>query len=309
MHSTKKNMDQGIVFNIQKFSLHDGPGIRTTAFLKGCPLKCKWCSNPESQAPDPQILVHPVRCIECQKCIEVCTTQSLRFAGSKVAGIDRKTCKRCFKCVEACPSNALELTGRVVPASEVITEVLRDKDFYINSGGGVTFSGGEPMFQPEFLLELLRQAKQEGLHTAVETCGYAKWTWFEKMLEFIDLLLFDVKHLDTKLHLEGTGVKNEIILANLKKAAVSNKTKIWIRIPVIPGFNDSKYDINDFKRLLQAIFPEKVSLLPYHTWGISKYNQLNRQYNLPDMEPLDADKIKWIKDEIEDIGLDVDIGS
>lgn len=308
MKSQLDNSAKGTITNIQRFSLHDGPGIRTTVFLKGCPLKCPWCSNPETQAHYPEIMVFSSRCIGCQKCVEVCPNQAIKLVEGEVAGIDRDKCNRCYKCAEGCPSKTLDITGRVLTVAEVMNEVLQDKLFYINSNGGVTFSGGEPLAQYEFLLNLLKEAKTESLHTTLDTTGFISWELFQELLEYVDLILYDVKHLDPGPHLQWTGIDNHPILKNLKRIAATEKSKIWIRFAVIPGFNDTKKHIEDLKNFVAEVHPQKISLLPYHTWGLSKYEKLGALYQLQEVQPPREEEMAWIKGELADCGPEVEVG-
>jgi pyruvate formate lyase activating enzyme len=299
---------RGTIFNIQKFSLQDGPGIRTTVFLKGCPLRCRWCSNPESQLPYPEIMVHSIRCIGCLSCMETCPNGAILLKEDRVMNIDRNKCDLCYQCTEVCPSGALEMTGRSMMVSEVMEKVMQDRLFYINSGGGVTFSGGEPLAQPEFLLALLKEAKRESLHTVLDTSGYTTWERIEKILNYVDLILYDMKLLDSDLHIQWTGVSNDLILENLKRISGTGKAKIWIRVPIIPSVNNTIEEVERLKTLVKKINPAKVSLLPYHTWGVSKYEKLGLKYDLTAMRPLEEEDLVWIENEIEDCGIDVDTG-
>jgi pyruvate formate lyase activating enzyme len=265
----------GIVFNIQRFSLHDGPGIRTTVFKKGCPLKCKWCCNPESMNVTQEILIQDIRCIRCGKCKEVCSNDAITsIEGNK--RIDFSKCSSCMECVKVCPTKTLECIGTYLSVDEVVKEAKRDFLFYQNSGGGVTISGGEPLLQWEFTRDILKACKKEGLNTALDTSGYGSWEALEEVLKYVDLILYDVKHTDNDLHLKGTGVSNTLILQNLEKIASQMKT--WIRFPVIPGFNDSLKNIKEVAYLASQFKVEKVSLLPYHEFGKSKYEKLGRDY-------------------------------
>ncbi|MFX1350077.1 MAG: glycyl-radical enzyme activating protein, partial [Promethearchaeota archaeon] len=236
--------NEGIIFNIQRYSIHDGPGIRSTVFLKGCPLKCKWCSNPESINPYPEIFLRGEKCNQCGKCLDACLPEAIILSKNSIQ-INRDKCNLCMKCVSACSLGAINHIGRKVTVNEVVSEVMRDELFYNNSGGGVTISGGEPLYQIDFTLNLLREFKKRSLHTSIDTTGYAKWEEIEKILDYVDLVLFDIKHLNSEMHQMGTGVKNELIVNNLNRILKKRK-KVWIRIPVIPDFNDS----NQFMREL-----------------------------------------------------------
>ncbi|MGL4736334.1 MAG: glycyl-radical enzyme activating protein, partial [Cellulosilyticaceae bacterium] len=238
---------QGMLFDIQRFSIHDGPGIRTTVFLKGCTLRCFWCHNPESINPKPQLMVFRNKCIGCKACIQICPMNAHYMkADQKV--FERERCNQCGKCASVCYSGALELSGKWVGVSEIIDEVEKDKRFYENSGGGVTFSGGEPLMQKEFLKELLKESKVRGLHTAVETAGNVAWEAFEMILPYTDLFLYDLKVMNPVVHKEVVGADNRNCLSHLQKL-MSQKIKLCIRVPVITGVNDTKesmVEIRDF---------------------------------------------------------------
>ncbi|MBM3167169.1 MAG: glycyl-radical enzyme activating protein [Chloroflexi bacterium] len=298
---------KGLVFNIQRYSIHDGPGIRTTVFLKGCPLKCKWCSNPESINPSPELMVRESQCDGCGKCVEPCTHHAIELHDDHVH-IDRSKCDLCLKCAEACPRGAIELSGKYMSVEEALEECSKDEIFYQNSGGGVTLSGGEPLYQPEFTLNLLQACKEKALNTAIDTSGFANWKIIEKMLPYIDLVLYDIKHLDPEMHASATGVSNEVILDNLQKIVKSGKTRVWIRIPVIPNFNDSETYIEKLAKTLVGMPAEKISLLGYHEWGKSKYFSLGKEYPLNGCAPLAEERLESLKDIMQSRGLQVTIG-
>ena len=261
----------GVLFDIEKFALHDGPGIRTTVFLKGCPLRCIWCHNPESQEVQPEISFIPEKCIGCGKCVEVCP------AGAIHDGIfDRSKCIRCGKCTKQCYVGARESIGREMSVEEVLAEVLKDKLFYDTSGGGMTISGGEPMFQFEFTLELLKQAKAAGLHTAMETCGFAPVECYLQAAPYVDLFLFDIKETDSDRHQKYTGVFMEPIHAGLF-ALDQAGAKTVLRCPIIPGLNDRNdhfYAIAALANQLKNV--QTINILPYHSLGESKLKRLGK---------------------------------
>ena len=264
----------GIIFDIQRYSIHDGPGIRTTVFLKGCPLSCFWCQNPESQAIRPEILFDKNRCTSCSQCIIICPSGANKLT-SEGTRIDRNKCIGCGKCVESCPNEARKLTGRHTTVDEIIDELLRDRDFYENSGGGITLSGGEPALQSEFALQLLQRCKEEGLHTTLDTCGYVPWQTMQKLLEYTDLVLYDIKCLNTKKHSKATGKPNDLIIANARRMAKYKET--WVRIPLVPGFNDSTEDIMAIVRFVKKeLGLVKIDLHPYNKLGEGKYNRLDK---------------------------------
>lgn len=273
---TNQEAPSGVIFNIQKFSLHDGPGIRTVVFFKGCPLSCKWCANPESQDTDIQILWDQTLCVGCGACIENCPEGAIKKSGRKLY-IRHDRCRRCLACVTDCPSHALKAEGKLRSVPEVLAVCLQDEAFYEESGGGVTLSGGEPLMQPGFALPLLKALKGRGIHTAVETTGCIAPEVFETALPWTDLILFDIKHWDEHKHKEGTGVSNRLILENMKHALALGK-EVLPRLPVIPGFNDSPRDAECFALRLKEAGADQVQLLPFHQFGERKYEMLDRAY-------------------------------
>ncbi len=305
--SKNEYSEKGFVFNIQRFSIHDGPGIRTTVFMKGCPLHCLWCSNPESQDATPNLMVRDMNCKGCGACKEICPKGAISLTEEGIRKIEWGKCNQCLLCVNACPYNALNICGTYMTVDEVLEEVLRDKDFYRNSGGGITVSGGEALTQNEFVTDLLKASKSEGLHTALDTSGYAPWEKLEKVLSFVDLILWDIKHLDPVVHKKMTGAENNLILENLLKA--SHIKPVWMRMPLIAGFNDSETYIREFIRLAKKIAAEKVSLLPYHEGGKSKTDQMGRPYPFPDGRAPGDEHIELLKGMIEKAGIKVSIGS
>lgn len=260
---------QAIVFDIQKFSLHDGPGIRTTVFLKGCPLRCLWCHNPESWTARPELLYSPGKCTRCGKCAAVCPNRAHSFeAGRHVFA--RNLCLACGKCADVCPTGALELCGQYRTIEDVLAAVLADRPFYQNSGGGMTLSGGEPMAQFAFTEALLRAASANGIHTALETCGVAPWQEFQKILPFTDLFLFDIKSLDAEKHLQFTGVPLAPVRRTLDSLAAAG-VKIILRCPLIPGMNDSQPELAGIGELAENLpAVSEVQVEPYHPLGQSK---------------------------------------
>ena len=253
---------RGTVFNIQRFSFHDGPGIRTTVFFKGCPLRCSWCHNPESQSPELEVLRIAGRCISCGACRKACPTGAAVENGV--------SCTRCGACAEGCPTGAREIVGREVSVGNLLAEVTRDRIFYEESGGGVTFSGGEPLSQPEFLMACLEACRKEGLHTALDTCGYSPRDLLLRAADLSDLVLYDVKLMDPAAHERYTGGPVEPILENLRELATSHPN-VWLRIPVIPGVND---DVENMAAAAALVFKlagiQRVCLLPHHRMGAEK---------------------------------------
>ena len=295
----------GTVFNVQRASFHDGPGIRTTVFLKGCPLHCPWCHNPEGMTSAPQVLVNPARCLSCGACIAAC----VRAAGPLPAGavLGSEGCIACARCAHVCPTGGREIAGRRVHVGDLIAEVMRDRLVYAESGGGVTFSGGEPLAQPEFLLACLTACRQLGLHAAVDTCGFAGRELVTAVAGLADLLLWDLKLLDADRHLAVTGAPLAPILANLAAAAAVG-IPIWLRIPVIPGVNDDEATIAS-AATLAATLPsvQRVSLLPYHRTGAGKRSRLGRDdaFAAP---PATAERMRALVGVLAGAGVEATIG-
>jgi len=266
-------MMTGMIFDIQKFSIHDGPGIRTTVFLKGCPLHCLWCHNPESQKDVPEVFFTPDKCIGCGWCFKVCP-EHCHAMENGVHVFHREHCRRCGKCTEECYAGALEIAGKKMSVREVLDEVLKDKVFYENSGGGMTLSGGEPMRQFPFTLELAKAGKKAGLHIAVETCGLAPWSDFETLLPYVDLFLFDLKATDPEKHKVLAGADNQLILENLKKLDEAGAA-IVLCCPLVPGVNDDEAHlagIAGWANRLKNV--REIVLHPYHPLGVSKCGRL-----------------------------------
>ena len=292
----------GLVFNIQHYSVHDGPGIRTIVFVKGCPLRCQWCSNPESQQTQPQLGFNSNKCIgvkACFRCAEVCTYRAINLDphNSDKIMIDRDLCTECFACFNVCPSNALEIFGKPMTVDEVIQEVEKDSIFYARSGGGLTFSGGEPLMQADFVAATLKEARRRRIKTSIETCGYADWSSIEKVCAHLNTILWDIKCMDSDKHKKFTNVGNELILSNFNKLCEQfpDLTKL-VRTPVIPGFNDTEEDIKAIVDFLKDKPNVKYELLPYHRLGQQKYTYLGEEYALAGVEPMDEHKIKQLKE-------------
>lgn len=285
---------EGFVFNIQKCSVHDGPGIRTIVFLKGCPLSCRWCSNPESIHLEPDLAYNEGRCLtlaKCQRCLEACPRGAIHATEDEHIQIDRSLCPNCdMPCAEACPSQALNIYGKRRTVDDVLRTVEQDAAFYARSTGGMTLSGGEPLLQIDFAMALLREARRRRIHTAIETCGRVPWENFEKAAPYINYFIYDIKHMDSATHKEFTGVPNDITLANLPKlsALVPEKT-ILCRTPVVPDFNDSEEAIQAICDFLKPFPNVEYELLPYHRLGTQKYIFLGRT---PLMGEVQLDKSK-----------------
>ncbi len=301
-------MDQinGYVFDIQRYSIHDGPGIRSTVFLKGCPLTCVWCSNPESQKQVPQLLYLKHLCSRCHKCVDICPNKAIRVLPEGDLEVDRDLCVGCGFCVDICPAEARQVSGKLMSVEEVIDIVKRDALFYKNSDGGVTFSGGEATAQPEFLLALLRECKKLGFHTTLDTCGFVKWDILEPVLEYVDLVLFDVKQTNPKKHQQYTGVSNKLIFENAKRI-LSQNIPVILRAVLIPGCNDSDEDIRALAEFALELGGPEINLMLYHKLGIKKYESLGMKYKLENAEPFADEKIEHIKEQILSYGLNVKV--
>jgi pyruvate formate lyase activating enzyme len=264
---------EGVIFDIQRYSLHDGPGLRTNVFLKGCPLRCRWCSNPESQSVQPEFALFAHHCIACGQFVETCP---VKWENDRKSNWTKELEEEYNFRVMMCPTEAIHRIGEQRTAGEVIAEVVRDIPFY-GDRGGTTLTGGEPTMQPHFAEALLRLAKVETISTAMETCGYTKWTVLECLLPYLDHILFDVKHIDTKVHQTFTGVGNELILSNLRQL-VALSAPVTIRVPLIPGFNASPESLRAIAEFVLGLNSSitSIDLIPYHTLGKPKYNALNR---------------------------------
>jgi pyruvate formate lyase activating enzyme len=287
MHDQKSL--RGLIFNIQKFSVNDGPGIRTNVFLKGCPLRCRWCANPESQLHRVQILWDNKKCVQCHHCLELCPEQAISLTGIQLKW-NVSACTGCQQCVNECPQHALSSAGEWKSVEEVLQVCLQDRDFYEESHGGVTLSGGEVLSSPDFAIALLTKLQQEGIHTAIETSGYAAESSFLSVIAHTDLLLFDMKHWQPQRHKEGTGVSNELPLANMRLAITHGKD-VLPRIPVIPGYNDTLSDAAGFAQRLKDVGAARVQLLPFHQFGQNKYHLLGQDYAYADTPALHPEEL------------------
>lgn len=287
-------MEKGVVFNIQRYSINDGPGIRTCVFLKGCPLNCQWCHNPESKSPKPELSYSAAKCIGCGKCAAVCPNGCHTFADG-IHAIDRTSCIACGKCVNEC-IGALEIFGKMMTVDEVIAEAIKDKPFYAESGGGITFTGGEPFAQPKFLLALLKEAKKQELHVCIETSGYVQHEILADAMNYVDVFLFDYKETDAERHAEYTGVRNEKILENLCYLAENGK-EIVLRCPIIPGYNDRDEHFSEIASLADKYEGiTHVDIEPYHPLGKTKAAQIGKEYPLGELEMVNKElSNEWIQ--------------
>lgn len=311
----------GRVYDIQGFSVQDGPGIRTTIFLKGCPLRCPWCHSPESQAFEPQVCWIAMRCVgvaDCGRCLGVCpagalspgrTSQSAASGGEvRLVHIDRRLCTNCGKCTEACYPKALYVCGTDYTPEEIVERACRDIPFYERSGGGVTISGGEALSQSVFTAAMLRGLKERGVHTALDTTGFASWKSVEAALPYTDLFLYDLKHMDSEAHRRVVGVPNELILENARRIAAAGG-KLQIRIPVIPRFNDSDENIDAAAAFCRELggAVTMVQLLPYHNLGVVKYQRIDEDRRVPEAAPPTEERMAELKARMEGFGLKVTV--
>jgi pyruvate formate lyase activating enzyme len=297
----------GIIFDVKKFSIHDGPGIRTTVFFKGCPLSCWWCHNPEGQAQEPELWLWESRCIRCGACLEVCPQGAISWDGH-VASTDGEKCTLCGACVEACYAEAREIVGQEMTMAQVMAQIEQDIPFYDESGGGVTFSGGEPLLQQSFLLALLRACQEQEIHTAVDTCGFAPWEVLDEMRAYVDLFLYDLKLMDDAKHRKLTGVSSELILRNLQMLSERGHD-IFLRVPIVPGVNDDDENIRQIGTFAAGLpHLNRVDILPYHRAASNKYERLNRAYELPETRPPSNERLAEIAHILRGLGLHVKIG-
>lgn len=298
--------NSGIVTDIQHYCVHDGPGIRTVVFLKGCPLRCKWCSNPETQMAGPELGYNIKNCLLCGNCAGACPQKCIEVAEEGIK-IERQRCIKCFKCQEACHAGALRRFGHLKSVEEVMAEVEKDRIFYEYSGGGMTLSGGECLSQKEFALALLKASKKMGINTAIETTGYADWPSLQEIADFTDYILYDLKHVDPEKHRAMTGVSNSLIIENLRRLVEKGFRPI-IRIPVIPGFNDNRKTIYGFIQLMLELKLNTVHLLPLHHLGKNKYEQLGREYFFKEPITPAKEELERIRDSFLEAGISARIG-
>lgn len=294
------NEETRIVYNIQRMSTKDGPGLRTTVFFKGCPLRCIWCSNPESQSFTPQLMVFANLCTGCGKCMEVCPNAAVLKHGEAYT-TDLKRCSACGACAEVCPSKARHVSGRSMTTEQILEVIRKDDLFYAQSDGGVTFCGGEPACAGDFLIKLAERCRKEGYHTCLDTCGFCNQEYFNKISGLVNLVLFDIKHMDPGEHARLTGQNNAVILNNLRMALKTDDVEVRIRVPLMPGQNDSPQSIAAIARFLHDQRRDEVDILPCHKMGWSKYAALQRK--IPSLIPYEHDALKTVLAEFTRNGL------
>lgn len=304
-----KLMRKGLITSIQDYTVHDGPGLRSLVFLKGCSLRCGWCQNPESLKGYPEIMFFEGLCAGCMKCEEVCPKGAI--LKGKENRIDRSKCTLCMKCVEICPKQALKKVGIWMTSEEVLNVVLRYKPFYDGSDrGGVTLSGGDPVFQPEFSAELLKDSREKGLHTAIETSGYVDYKLFRKITKHLDLLLYDIKHMDDEAHKRGVGVSNKIILENLRRTRKERRDlECVIRIPLISDYNDDDENVKNTAIFLKSIGIKQLDLLPFNEFPSAKYRETGKgEWKFKDKKRQSDKLLAELKKVVESHGLKCTIG-
>lgn len=296
------------ICNLERFAIHDGPGIRTLVFFKGCPLRCKWCSSPHTQRNVPELLHNEVRCQTCGLCVKDCPLEAVYLSETEGITIDRELCDVCGECVSFCPNQAREVIGKQVTVEELFKEIEKDSSFYRRSGGGVTVGGGEATAQAKFVTAFLQRCKQAYIHTVLETCGYVSRGNWESVLEHVDLLYMDLKHMDDATHRELTGVSNRLILENARRA--SELCTMIIRVPIVPGHSDSEENLLATARFVRELGEkvQRIELLPYHKLGTHRYDQLGREYDFEAVEAPDDEHMERLRDVVLSAGVDAQIG-
>jgi len=310
---------KGLVFDVLSFAVHDGPGCRTLVFLKGCPLECRWCSNPEGQRPYPELMHSNTRCERCHKCLQACPFCAISVDEEGSLSISRDICLRngCLQqtsvpCVQACNTGAMTVVGTCMTVGQLLDRMERERKFWRRSGG-VTLSGGEPMYQPQFAVAFLEGCHQRYIHTAIETCGHVAWEYYEQALAHLDWVFYDLKLMDAEKHRQYTGLSNNLILANLERLAEEQQARgtprVIVRIPLIPGYNDATDNIQQIGAFLAELGLNEVNMLPFHRLGASKYERLGMVCECQDLLPPTTDSLKDVQRELERHALKVYTGS
>lgn len=300
--------DTGTIFDLKRYAIHDGPGIRTTVFLKGCLLNCPWCHNPEGKNEKPEFMWWAEKCIGCRDCQDACTKEAISFSKDSLL-LDRAKCDLCSACTDSCPSEALKLIGEEITVAQVLKVVEKDRAFYDQSGGGVTLSGGEPLLQPDFAYSLLKACKGRGIHTAVDTCGHVDSKVLMGISEHVDLFLYDLKLIDEEKHQKFTGVSNKLILENLKRLSDGGRKTI-VRFPLIPGVNDEENDIREVGAYVSSLRGVKeINILPYHKGGVEKSRRVTGSADqLYDNSPPSAEALNRVEKKLKSFGLKIRVG-
>jgi len=276
---------KGLVASIKRYAIHDGPGIRIIVFMKGCSLRCIWCSSPQTQNPYPEIAHYEEKCMECGSCLKVCPENAIIIDKQRKIWINRLKCTNCGECAGVCPTEALKVIGRFMTVEEVMIEIQKDKLFYKESGGGVTISGGELLMQAEFVKEVLCKCHEQGIHTAIETSGFVDWQKFKDVLRYVDLLFYDIKYINSERHKELTGVSNQLILKNIRKIDQECDVSVILRFPLIPDINDSEENLIDLAKFITSLKRiNTLEILPYHRLGEHEYKTLDKEYKLKGIE-------------------------
>ncbi|HEY43827.1 MAG TPA: glycyl-radical enzyme activating protein [Anaerolineae bacterium] len=307
MPGSEQDLEHGLVSRIQRYSIKDGPGIRTTVFIKGCSMRCEWCCNPELINPHQEILKDHKVCIHCGECFFTCPEDAI-YEDHDEYVINHAVCTACGICVEVCPAGAYELIGRSMSVDELVAELMKDRIFYEVSGGGVTFSGGEPTLQHRFVRRVAQELKGDQIHVTLDTCGNVPWENLQSLMDVVDLVLYDIKLVNNDKHIQFTGTSNEVIMQNAKKLSDAGIPLI-IRLPLLPGINDTTGEINEMANFIEKLESVKqIDILPYHKLGMGKYQMLGREYQLERLEPPDRDQLEQLREIIQAHGFKVTIG-